>query len=130
MTQVTAAIIRKDGKILICQRAENGSLPFLWEFPGGKLDDDETLEECLIRECKEELDIDIQISGLFAKTEYQYPERQIAFAFYFAEIISGAVEPLVHKEVKWVCPNELMQYEFCPADVAIVKELSHEKDNV
>lgn len=130
MIQVTAAIIRKDGKILICQRAENGSLPLLWEFPGGKLEDGETLEECLIRECKEELNINIQISNLFAKTEYQYPDRHVFLTFYYAEILSGEITPYVHKDVKWVLPKELKEYEFCPADVAIVKELGHEKDNV
>jgi 8-oxo-dGTP diphosphatase len=123
-TQVTAAIIKKDGKILICQRAADGELPLLWELPGGKLEDGETLEECLIRECKEELDVDIRVTGLYAKTEYQYPERAVALAFFSADIVQGEIKPIVHNDVKWVLPEGLKDFEFCPADIEIVKELS------
>lgn len=130
VTQVTAAIIRKNGRILICQRSESGNLPLLWEFPGGKLEDGETLEECLIRECKEELDVDIQITNLFAKTEYQYPKRRIALTFFKAEIVKGEIKLRVHNAVKWVYPEELINYKFCPADVEVAKELSHENNNI
>jgi 8-oxo-dGTP diphosphatase len=122
--QVTAALIRKDEKLLICQRGADGELPLLWEFPGGKLEAGETLEECLIRECKEELDVDIRITGIYAKTEYQYPKRTVALAFYSADIVQGEIKPIVHNDVKWVLPDELKDFEFCPADVEIVKELS------
>ena len=123
MAQVAAAIIRKDNKILICQRGAGGSTAFLWEFPGGKLEPDETLEECLVRECKEELEIDIKVGKIFAETEYEYPDRKIAFTFFETELTSGKIKTNVHEDVKWVAAAELKDYEFCPADVAIIKIL-------
>ena len=72
--QVTAAIIRQDGKYLICQRAHDDSLPLMWEFPGGKLEPGETLEECIIRECQEELGVDIRICGEYGRTSYPYKQ--------------------------------------------------------
>lgn len=123
MTQVAAAIIQKGKKILICQRGAGGSTAFLWEFPGGKLEPDETLEECLVRECKEELEIDIKVGKIFAETEYEYPDRRIAFTFFEAEITGGKIKANVHKDIKWVITAELMDYEFCPADIGIIKRL-------
>jgi len=126
MTMVTAAIIRKRGEILICQRDASGDCAFLWEFPGGKLEEGETLENCLIRECKEELEIDIVVKDVFAKTTYQYPDREIVFTFFDAELISDKIKLNVHEDYKWVLPRELNNYNFCPADVEIVNSLVRE----
>lgn len=123
MLKVTAAIIRQDGKILICQRGEGGNCAFLWEFPGGKLEAGESEEECLIRECEEELGVHITIQGIFAETTFQYPDRRIAFTFFNANISSGELTPTVHKQVRWVTPKELSEYDFCPADTEIVQNL-------
>lgn len=124
MTIVAAAIIRKNGKVLICQRGEGGSCALLWEFPGGKLEVGESLESCLVRECKEELDIDIFVKDVFAKTIYQYPDSKIAFTFFNAEFINGEIELNVHKNYKWVLPRELANYRFCPADIEILYKLT------
>lgn len=123
MIHVTAGIIRNNNQILICQRNSEGDLPLFWEFPGGKLEEGETLEECLVRECKEELDIGIRIICKYAETEYQYPNRRIAFTFFDAEIVDGEMRPKVHSDVRWVQSKELKEYEFCPADVEIVEAL-------
>lgn len=123
MIHVTAAIIRQQDKILICRRGPGGNCAFLWEFPGGKLEPGETMEECLLRECEEELGIQISIQGVFAKTTYRYPDREIAFTFYSAEIVKGEVTAKVHREFRWVTPEEINRYEFCPADVEIVEML-------
>jgi len=127
MTQVAAAIIQKDDKFLICQRGTGGNCAFLWEFPGGKLEPHESLKECLIRECKEELEIDISVKGIFAETTYKYPEREIAFTFFDTAIIGGKLKMNVHNDIQWVLPRELKNYEFCPADVEIVEKLSEMK---
>lgn len=127
MIQVAAAIIRQEGRILICQRSEGGSCAHLWEFPGGKLEENETPEECVVRECKEELGIDIRLHGVYATTQYRYPEREIAFMFFCAEIEQGKIVPTVHKDVRWVLPSELGNYEFCPADVEVVECIKREK---
>lgn len=123
MTEVAAAIIRNNGKILICQRGEGGNCAFLWEFPGGKIEAGESLENCLVRECKEELEINILIKNIFSKTTYQYPDREIAFTFFEAEIFDSEIKLNVHKDYNWVVPSELKNYNFCPADVEVIKRL-------
>jgi len=123
MLKVTAAIIREKGKVLICQRGAGGNCAFLWEFPGGKLEPSETEEECLVRECEEELGIKITTGSIFARTKYQYPDREIAFSFIYAQISSGELTPKVHQQVRWVAPNELPKYDFCPADKEVVEML-------
>jgi|LSQX01.2.fsa_nt_gb 8-oxo-dGTP diphosphatase len=128
MIKVVAAIIRNQNKILICRRAEEGDCADLWEFPGGKLEPGETMERCLIRECEEELGIRIKVIDLFAETKYQYPEHEIAFSFFNAEIREGTVSAIVHQELRWVTPDEMERYEFCPADIEIVKKLVGTKD--
>ncbi|MDD4699079.1 MAG: 8-oxo-dGTP diphosphatase MutT [Oscillospiraceae bacterium] len=125
MTHVAAALIRNEGKILICQRGAGGSTAFLWEFPGGKLEPSETLEECLVRECKEELEIEIKVGKVFAEKEYEYPDRRIAFTFFEAELTGGEIKANVHKDVEWITAAELMDYEFCPADVEIIEKLNY-----
>lgn len=118
-----AAIIKQKGKILICQRGAGGNCAFLWEFPGGKLEPDESKEECLIRECEEELGIQIATESTFAETTYQYPDRKISFTFFIAQITAGELTPRVHQQVRWVAPGELSEYDFCPADTEVVKKL-------
>jgi mutator protein MutT len=125
MIYVAAAIIRQKDKILICQRGAGGNCAFFWEFPGGKQEKDETLEQCAVRECKEELKIDIKIKDIFAETTYQYPEKEIGFTFFNAEIVSGEIKISVHNDYKWVLPSELRNYEFCPADVSVVNSLAN-----
>ena len=121
---VTAAVIQENGKILICQRGAGGNCAFLWEFPGGKLEPRESKEECLIRECEEELGIRITVGSVFAETTYQYPDRKIAFTFFNAQIVAGEIVPKVHHQVRWVTSAELSKYEFCPADIEIIEMLN------
>lgn len=127
MTIVAAAVIRHGDKILICKRGPGGNCENLWEFPGGKKEVNESLTECLERECKEELGISIKINGIFDKTVYKYPDREISFTFFNAEIKEGELKPTVHQEVKWVTAKELEKYDFCPADMEVVKRLSEER---
>lgn len=126
MTRVAAAIIKRHGKYLICRRGEGGSCAGLWEFPGGKAEPGESPEDCLVRECREELGAEIRPLSVFAETAYAYPDREIAFTFLLAEIASGAIAPAVHPEVRWARPEELGRYPFCPADVEVVERLMNE----
>jgi 8-oxo-dGTP diphosphatase len=121
--QVTAAIICQDDNYLICQRAQDDELPLLWEFPGGKLEAGETLEECIVRECKEELDVEIQVLGEFGKTYYTFGDRELFFTFFCAEIVGGELTLNVHDQIKWVSIAELIEYSFCPGDVEIVEKI-------
>lgn len=124
MIQVSAAIITdSEGRILICRRQNSGDCANLWEFPGGKLEKEESPELCVIRECLEELGIRIRTGGLFDQFLYHYPERTIQFYFFQAQIESGDPVCRVHSELKWVCPQDLEPETFCPADVSMVKRL-------
>ena len=123
--QITAAIIRQEQQYLICQRAHDDELPLLWEFPGGKLEPGETLEECIIRECQEELGVDIRICGKFGRTSYPYKQWELVFTFFVAEIAAGTPVTTVHEQIRWVSAAELKDYTFCPADVEIVEKLSN-----
>jgi 8-oxo-dGTP diphosphatase len=124
--EVAAAIFRRNGRIFLCRRGEGGSCAYLWEFPGGKLEKGETPEECLIRECREELKVGIEIDGLYDEFDYDYPDKSLRFYFYDARIISGEPELTVHSEAEWLWPRELTQYDACPADRELIEKLSHE----
>ncbi|UWG95420.1 (deoxy)nucleoside triphosphate pyrophosphohydrolase [Dehalobacter sp. DCM] len=126
ITAVTAAIIRKGDDILICQRAEGGSCSLLWEFPGGKQEVGETLKACLIRECLEELGVVIHVEDIYSQVNYTYGEKEMAFTFFHAHIISGQLKKRVHQDIRWVKRDELKAYEFCPADVEVARGLGSE----
>jgi len=124
--EVAAAIFRRNGRIFLCRRGEGGSVAFLWEFPGGKLEKGETPEDCLIRECREELQVEIEIDGLYERFDYDYSDKSFRFYFYDARIVSGKPQLMVHKEAKWLWPRELTQYNACPADKELIVKLAGE----
>ena len=123
MVQVAAALIKRDGKFLICQRPAHKTRGLLWEFVGGKLEKGESKEQALIRECKEELDVTVKPSGVFMELVHEYPDMTVELTVFNAEIISGEIKLLEHNAVKWITPEEIPQYEFCPADKDILAEL-------
>lgn len=123
MVQVAAALIKRDGKFLICQRPAHKTRGLLWEFVGGKLEKGEGKEQALIRECKEELDVTVKPSGVFMELVHEYPDMTVELTVFNAEIISGEIKLLEHNAVKWITPEEIPQYEFCPADKDILAEL-------
>lgn len=116
MNTVTAAVIKENGKILICQRPAGKSNALLWEFPGGKTEPNETDEDCLIRECKEELDITVKIVKRIFETDYNYPTFAIHIIFFESEIADGRIKRKEHNDIRWIYPNEISDYKFCPAD--------------
>lgn len=123
MKQVTAALLLKEGKILIARRPGNDDLANCWEFPGGKIEEGETPEACLIREMKEELNIDVNIGSFFVESIFNYQQGTIQLLSYWITWQSGELKPIVHSEVAWVDRDELINYEFAPADIPIVKRL-------
>lgn len=124
--QVAAAIIRNEGKILICRRARGGSCAHLWEFPGGKREAGETLRECLARECMEELGVSVKVGRLYEKASHTYPEAAVELSFFLAEITGGTLQKNVHTAFSWVTRPELSGYEFCPADKALIDRLQRD----
>ncbi|MCM3745099.1 (deoxy)nucleoside triphosphate pyrophosphohydrolase [Sporosarcina luteola] len=126
MIQVAAAIIVKMGKLLITKRSESMSLPNLWEFPGGKLKEDESPEDCVVREIREELKVDITVLRYFTTTRHKYDFGEIELIAYVAELDNGKITLTEHSEFKWVDIRSLCNYEFAPADIPIIKKLEEE----
>ncbi|MBO8137274.1 MAG: (deoxy)nucleoside triphosphate pyrophosphohydrolase [Desulfotomaculum sp.] len=124
MIKVAAAIIIKDGLVLIAKRKEGEKLAGKWEFPGGKIEDGESPEECLQREIMEELQINISIGEYFGDSVYHYQHGTIHLLAYLAYWNGGKLMPTVHQEVRWVTPGEMLKYEFSPADIPLVKKLA------
>lgn len=129
MLRVTAAVIRQDNRILICQRARDDDYALLWEFPGGKLEEGETSEQCIVREIKEELGIDIRVNHILAVTKHNDGEQDVHFTFYEVDIIDGDVTLNVHESAVWAPLNTLTEYDFMAADRPIVDLLLQKKYN-
>lgn len=124
MTEVSAGIIRdRLGRVLICRRKE-GSNAHLWEVPGGKREPGEDAAACLIRECREELGVELETGDVLARYVQAGPERVLSFTFLNARIIRGKPVLRVHEAMEWVFPADLKYYPFCEADAAILGRLT------
>jgi 8-oxo-dGTP diphosphatase len=122
---VTAAVIETDGRVLIGKRMA-GRFSGRWEFPGGKIEEGETPEECLTRELREELGIEARIGAFFLSTIHSYSHVTIELLTYRAEILSGAISLHDHTEVRWVAKTDLQDYDFPEADKAVIEKLINE----
>lgn len=126
MLQVTAAITRdSEGRVLICRRPEGKNCAGLWEFPGGKLEEGETMEECLIRECEEELSVELSVGDEFSSVVHDYGTFTVEVHFFLCTILSGVPVRKEHEQeaVAWAYPSELFSYRFCPADAEVVSKI-------
>lgn len=121
--EVVAAIIEKDGKILICRRAENKTRALKWEFPGGKIEPGETPEQAVLRECREELDVDLCVKGEFMRVLHSYPDIEIQLTVFRTAIIGSDPRCIEHKEIRFVYPSELADFELCPADITVAEKI-------
>ncbi len=124
---VTAALIRDKGKLLISKRAKGSHLEDYWEFPGGKLENGETLEQCLEREVEEELGFRIRAEKALLSVSHEYKDRVVILHFFSCEYISGEPRPIQCQEIKWVAPGELSAYRFPPADKKMIALLIEKK---
>lgn len=123
MTEVVAALIWDNDRFMICQRPADKARPLLWEFVGGKVETGETKEQALIRECKEELDIVLEVGEIFTEVVHEYSDITIRLTVFNAKITEGIPKLIEHYDMKWITPDEILLYEFCPADVEILKKL-------
>ena len=114
--EVVAALIRKDGKFLICQRPAHKARGLLWEFVGGKVEEGESKENALKRECREELNIEISVAEQYAEVTHGYLDITVHLTLFNSTITSGEPQLLEHNAIKWISPDEIPEYEFCPAD--------------
>ena len=119
---VSAAIIMKDNKIFVTQRGY-GEFKDWWEFPGGKIEEGETPEECLKREIKEELKADINIDKYLCTVEYDYPDFHLKMECFICSLIYGHLELVEAEDAKFITKDQLDNIDFLPADLLVVKEL-------
>lgn len=123
ITEVVAALIWDNDKFMICQRPAHKARGFLWEFVGGKVEQAETKEQALIRECREELAVTISVGDVFMDAMHEYPDLTVHLTLFNATISVGEPQKLEHNDIKWITPSEITNYEFCPADVEILKKI-------
>ena len=117
------AIIRRGREFLISQRKKNDSFGSLWEFPGGKKNQDETFEECVSREVLEEVGLTIQVHDKFMEIRRPYHERIIWLNFFLCSPISGEASAVDCQKVEWVDVDDLKKYKFPPANDAVIQKL-------
>ena len=121
--EVSAALIFRAGKLLITQRHAKSHLGGLWEFPGGKREPGETFEQCLIREIREELGVEISSGELFEEICHDYPEKSVHLKFFICKLLAGEPQPLDCAAVKWIEKSELAAHEFPAADAQLLARL-------
>ena len=123
MTEVVAALIWRDEKFMICQRPAHKARGLLWEFVGGKVEKGETKEEALVRECREELGVVLSVGDVFMEVVHEYPDLTVRLTLLHASIVQGEPQKLEHNDIRWITPQEIPNYDFCPADVEILQTI-------
>ncbi|WP_454061791.1 (deoxy)nucleoside triphosphate pyrophosphohydrolase [Candidatus Nitrospira salsa] len=121
--QVGAALIAQDGYYLITQRKPGVHLGGFWEFPGGKCQDGESLEDCVSREVLEELDIEVSQPIHFMTNHHEYLEKIVELSFFECSIISGFPKTVECAAFSWVKPENFSEFEFPPADIPVINML-------
>ena len=129
MVDVVAALIRDGERFLICKRPAHKARALMWEFPGGKVEAGESPQDALIRECMEELDITLDVGGMYMQVTHEYPDIQIRLSLYEAVIASGELRGKEHEALCWILPREIPDFEFCPADKDIIDRIRREGRN-
>ena len=120
MINVCCAIIESNKKILATRRGKNMHLSGFWEFPGGKIEPGENAEECIVREIREELNVDILITGTLRNVEYDYPEKSIRLIPFICKILSGNITLQGHSEYLWIEAESWKELEWAPADIKVI----------
>jgi 8-oxo-dGTP diphosphatase len=128
MKQVVAALIVKDGKILVCQRTRHQTMPLKWEFPGGKIEEGEQPRDALRRELEEELGIDAAIGDEVARFRHEYPGGgAVELRFYVVKEYKGELENKIFRDLRWAIRAELPTFDFLEADLTLVRDLASGK---
>jgi 8-oxo-dGTP diphosphatase len=120
---VTCVVLLHEGKVMAAQRAAHMDLPGCWEFPGGKVEEGESPESCLVREVLEELSITIRITGALPPVTHAYPSKTIQLLPFLATWNSGTIHLSEHAQLRWLAREELLSVDWAPADLPIVHDL-------
>ena len=126
ITHVVSALIWDEDKFMICQRPAHKARGLLWEFVGGKVDPGETAQQALIRECREELAVEVSVGDIFMEVVHEYPDLLVQLTLFNAAVASGVPQMLEHNDIQWITVEEIPNFDFCPADVDILKKLQRE----
>ena len=123
MIEVVAALVWDENRFMICQRPAHKARGLLWEFVGGKVEPGESLPQALIRECREELGIGITVGEQFLEVIHTYPDITICLRVFHSTVAEGIPQKLEHNDIRWITPEEIENYPFCPADEEILKKI-------
>ena len=121
---VAAAVVHHEGRILLTRRLASGHLAGMWEFPGGKVEDGEDPETAVVRECREECGIDLEVRDVIEVAFHRYPHKDVLLLFYECRLASG--RPVRHLQIAdhaWVLPSELRAYSLPPPDERLIRKL-------
>lgn len=120
---VAAAVVIREGRALLTRRTEGQHLAGMWEFPGGKLEEGESPEAAVARECREECGIEVEVIDILDVTHHRYPDKDVLLLFYRCALVAGEVQHLQVAEHAWVAPSELASYPLPPADARVVARI-------
>ena len=123
MTEVVAALLWDGDRFLACQRPAQKARGLLWEFVGGKVEPGETQQEALVRECREELAVTVQVGDVFMEVIHEYPDLTVHLTLFHASIADGQPQKLEHNDIRWITVNQIDELNFCPADEVILAQL-------
>ena len=122
--KTVAGVIRNEKGEVLCTLRDQGKYDYVyfkWEFPGGKIEEGETLEQTLTRELHEELEIDVEIKNFFYQVEHDYPDFHLSMAVFDCKLISKEMKMNVHKGINWLLPKDMMTLDWAEADVPVAK---------
>ena len=128
MKQITtvAGVIKNQNGEILCTLRDQGKydyVSFKWEFPGGKTEEGETKEQTLIRELREELEIEVKIGDFFYQVEHDYPDFHLSMAVFECELVSTEMKMNVHKGIKWLAPKDIMTLDWAAADIPVAEKI-------
>ena len=126
MREVVAALIWQGERFMICQRPAHKARGMLWEFVGGKVEPGESKEQALVRECREELAVEVAVGDIFLEVTHTYPDITVHLTLFHASIVQGVPQKLEHNDIRYITVDEIPKYEFCPADEVILQKLRQE----
>lgn len=127
MLKVCCALIFRNNKLLVTQLGQYSDHPFFWEFPGGKMEKDETEEECICREINEELGVRVKVSSKLKAVNFNYEIKQIQLIPFICEIVSGEIQLKEHVGFKWISKDELTDIHFSGADKKLLQQIENKQ---
>lgn len=123
MTEVVAALIWEGDRFMICQRPAHKARGLMWEFVGGKVEPGETKQQALVRECREELAVELSVGDEFMAVTHEYPDLTVHLTLFNARIAAGMPQKLEHNDIRWITVDEIDEFDFCPADTEILARI-------